>query len=166
MRAVAGHLINTPLQWGAKMGGSGLEPFQPQKCVGDVNSHWIHPLFSRAGAILSVPAQSSLLVKVVPEPQKPHFLLARDAQRSVNIDVFVRLGAPDSFQWAGAFSAFCQRLRFALSAVAPAAWLFPEQEVVASRGRSDPETAPAPKSLILSLSLDHGSNIDGPFYAS
>jgi hypothetical protein len=103
-------------------------------------------------------------VKVVPEPQKPHFLLARDAQGPVNIDVFVRLGAPDSFQWAGAFAAFCQRLRFALGAVAPAAWILAEQEV-ASRGRSDPETAPAPKALILSVTLDHGSNIDGPFYA-
>ena len=119
--------------------------------MSEVNSHWIHPLFSRVGAILSGPAQSSLLVKVVPEPKKPPFLLARDAQRPVNIDVFVRLGAPDSFQWVGA--------------VALAAWLFPEQEVVAWRGTSDPETAPAPKALILSVSLDHRSNTDGPFYA-
>ena len=147
------------------MNGSGVKPFQPQKCVSDVNSHWIHPLFSRVGAILSGPAQSSLLVKVVPEPKKPPFLLARDAQRPVNIDVFVRLGAPDSFQWVGAVAAFCQQLCFALGAVALAAWLFPEQEVAAWRGTSDPETAPAPKALILSVSLDHRSNTDGPFYA-
>src|SRR4030095_11271903 len=75
-------------------------------------------LFLRVKLIFRLPAQSSLLVKIVPEVQTRHFLLSGDAKRLANIGILFRRDAPDSLQRSGASATVLSATAFALAAAA------------------------------------------------
>src|SRR4029434_10461835 len=108
-------LINTRALARWKYAPSTGELFQPQKCASDVSDHGFQLLFLRVKLVFRLPAQSSLLVKIVPEVQTRHFLLSGDAKRLANIGILFRRDAPDSLQRSGASATVLSATAFALA---------------------------------------------------
>src|ERR1043166_1656185 len=79
---------------------------------------WMHSLFVRVEALLSFPAQCSLLVKVVPEHRMPHFSCFGHAKRLANICFCLRRPALDALQRSGVAAAFLSATAFAMAAAA------------------------------------------------